>query len=473
MKVSFMKKWVAGVILLGILLSCNKSTDLGKDLLKDSLAETKSTNQLTFQFEGGRVDSVLVYEAFDENSSRSSNQVSVFVAGDIDDPVFGHTESEIYTQFRTDPRPDLNVSASLGFAVDSAYMVFYYDTLGFYGDTNAQVDLSVYPLAEAPDIARDYYSTSALPTLPAAVGTVKGITPSLRDSFDIYFKDRFGNQDTFLVRGAVKVPITDMAYLDKFLLDTTPFYQPKELSNFLPGIKIEVHTKGKRTIGLDLNSPRSFIQVYYHSADTSLSHRFYFDERLEYENPLVKLVHQTHDYTGTQVDVFLQQQPNLPYAYLQGLSGVRAKIKLGDIPQDLNGEVTVNLAKLHLPVRFLPGDDSVRFSPPLTIVTSTRTDQGAYVLTKEAQYAWEQFVRNRDLPFLNARFGGVLSKDDNGRYYYDINISSYVQDYLLGRNDGNFYISLVGSQNNPKRVVFCTPNSTECSAGLKVIYTKY
>ncbi len=473
MKLPFIKKCFVLAGVATVLFACNNPDDIGKGLLDGSLANTKSTNALGFAFTDGKIDSVLVYEAYDENRLRSTNQISVFVAGDIDDPVFGKTSSEIYTQFRTDPRPDIDVSADLGFSVDSAYMVLYYDTLGFYGDTSAPVDIKVHSLNEAPDVRANYYTSSQLPYMPVPIGQRTKLIPSLKDSFFIYFKNRFGEPDTFKVRGAVKIPLTDPVFLNRFLLDTTAFFQPKELPAFLPGFHIQVESSGKRMIGLDLNSSRSFIEVFYHSPDTTLDLRYYFDERLEYENPLVKIVHQSHNYAGTPVETFLNASNGQKHAFLQGLSGIRSHVQLNALPKPLQGDVSVNLAEIHLPVEFLPGDDSLLFPPPRTIVTALRTDKAEYTLTREAKFAWEEFLRNRDYLYLEQRYGGTLKTAENGSKYYDINITTFVQDYILGRNDGSFYISLVGSQNNPKRVVFCSPNSSECSAGLKVIYTEY
>ncbi len=470
---SVWKRFALGVMAFWI-IGCNDPTDLGKDLLKDSLNETESTQQLGISFVGGYTDSVLVYQAYRESQFRTSSQISVFVAGDMEDPIFGKTKSEIYTQFRTDPRPDLDLSAKNGFVVDSAYMVVFYDTTGFYGDSLAPIDINVFGLTEVPDPRADYYTTKTFETSSNPIGWAKGLLPSLKDSFYIYFRNRFNEPDTFKIHGAAKVLFKDPSFLQGFLLDTTAFFQPKELPNFLPGIKVEVATGGKRLIGLDFNSPRSFIQVYYHSPDTIINHRFYFDERLEYENPLVRVVHQSHEYTGTPVQEYIANPEKSESAFLQGLSGIRSKLQLGDIPTELDGKISVSLAKLHIPVKVLPGDNTKLFTPPISIVTATKDDAGVYILTKEAQYAWESFLRTRDYIFLNSRYGGVLSKDkDTGQMYYDINITSFVQDYLFGRNDGSFYLSLVGSQNNPKRVVFCTLNSMECPTTLSVIYTKY
>jgi|GEM_PF-7064900 len=449
---------------------CNKPNNIGSDIAGNTIDSIYTTRDIGFATYVGPADSVRTWEAFVDNTINPS-KLERFLCGTVHDPIFGTLQSTIFTQIRTESDPDLDLSPDRGFRVDSAFILLQVDTSVDYGDLKAKMDILLFELAEQLQPARDYFTTDSVPYFPLPVGKATAVRPSPKDTVRIVFKAST-TVDTFLYPGAVKIPITDKALLQKLLFDSTVFQNPSSLSQHFNGFRIEVHPENaNRLVGFVLSTFQSFLQVHYSNADTVIHRRYFFNDYPIADVVAVKGITVRRNYAGTLVDS-LQSTPHADaFGLLQGLGGVRSRIQLEAPPDSLRNRVAIHRATLRLRTVLLPEDDTLLYPPPKIVVTAHRHADGSYTLTEEAALAVNSYLQNDDLHRLRVTYGGILSADPNGTYY-EINITSFVQDYFYGQNDGQFYITLIHSQDNPHRLVFCSANTTQCDSYLEILYSK-
>ena len=461
-----------GLFVLAIyaLSQCNKPNNIGSDLAGNTIDSIYTTRKIGFSTYVGPADSVRTWEAFVDNTINPS-KLERFLCGEIRDPIFGPLQSTIFTQIRTESDPDLDLSQERGFRVDSAFILLQIDTTVDYGDPKAKMDILLYELAEQLQPARDYYTSDSVPYHPIVVGKATAVRPSPKDTVRISFKAT-STVDTFLYAGAVKIPITDDVLLQKLLFDSTVFQNPSTLSKHFYGFRIEVHPENSnRLVGFALSTFQSFLQVHYSNADTVIHRRYFFNDYPIADVVAVKGITVRRNYANTLVDSLRSTPEADDYGLLQGLGGVRSRIQLDPLPDSLRNRVAVHLATLRLRTVQLDRDDTLLYPPPKIVVTAYRHADGSYTLTREASLAVNDYLQNDDLYRLRVTYGGILSADQKGTYY-EINITSFVQDYFYGQNDGQFYISLINSQDNPYRLVFCPPRTANCDSYVEILYSK-
>ena len=140
--------------------ACNDPTVIGSDLLGDDNLNLAYTDTITIISKTIKdVDSVLTYSTsgFDPASFRLSTQL----IGNLEEPIFGAAESELYADLR------LNFSVIPQFArgefkdlvsLDSMILVLPWDTLGIYGDTLQDYTLEIFEIDENIDPEIEHYS---------------------------------------------------------------------------------------------------------------------------------------------------------------------------------------------------------------------------------------------------------------------------------------------------------------------------
>jgi hypothetical protein len=123
-------------LLLGLVLAaCSKSTIVGSEILSDDFVDVAFTDTTTIKLLNIKADSTRVYPPGN----------SIFLLGDIEDPVFGKTSTEVYTQIRKlFDIPDMENAV-----LDSVVLSVSVNSSGFWGDSLAIQEIEVYELGES------------------------------------------------------------------------------------------------------------------------------------------------------------------------------------------------------------------------------------------------------------------------------------------------------------------------------------
>ena len=133
------------VLFIGI-QSCNDPTSIGAELLEEDQANIGFTDTITLSATTIPSDTIRTYSP--------SAQIRSYLFGNMTDPVFGTSKSELYLEARLSfLQPDF-----FSIEVDSIVLVLPYDTASFYGTWQEEFGLDVFELAEKMDRTADYNS---------------------------------------------------------------------------------------------------------------------------------------------------------------------------------------------------------------------------------------------------------------------------------------------------------------------------
>ncbi|MFN0013852.1 MAG: DUF4270 family protein [Saprospiraceae bacterium] len=436
---------------LALVAACTKPTAFGAERLDEELAEFGYIDTLTLQCTILPEDSLVT-------SDRSSNS-GVFFCGQINDPVFGRSQADLYSLFRMqDLGPNFKNAK-----VDSIVMFLRYASGAVYGDTLAEQMLEVRRIAAGSNLRwdRDFYSNESLP------------------SGDLIGSATFFPQPTTLVnlfdtitKGAyIRIPL-DNAFGQE-LLDTDSLTLTSDTLFWekLRGLHISARSTANpgAMLAFDLNNATfSRVRLYYkYDPDTVATSRI-FEFSFVGGN---KFVGFQHDYAGSTVAPYLGGQPANDYLFVQGMSGLRVKV---EIPYaHLLEDIAVNKAELELTAATLPNDnpnlklaDQLVFTEIIGDTVTTLTSDVLYSLGSTLTGGFNFF-------------GGFAEKESPGgtavdRYRMTLTrrFQKMVDNTSGSIKDQTLYVNVYPQSRSTKRAVFYGPKNTTFPAKLTVKYTR-
>ncbi len=341
--------------------SCTKPTPFGSGLLYDQQAEYAYTDTLTLQYTLETEDSVI--------TSDRSSIADYMLCGQLIDPVFGKSQSDIYTLFRLSYLGPNFKNA----VIDSIVMYLQYSSSGFYGDTMQAQNLRVYRLAADTVLQwdADYYSNQSLP-VGDQIGEVMGFLPTPKTVGYLL-------GDTTSKGAYLRIPLDNAFGQELLNMDSLNLTADTTFWQKLRGLRISSEPAGApgAMMAFALNSSAfSRIRLYYKQDTTASSYDFSFVGGNKFTNF-------QHDYTGTDIATKLHQ-PLDDQLYLQGMSGLRLKL---EIPYaHLLDHVAVNKAELLLTTATLPNDNDL-LTPADQLVFTESLGDTTYAFTTDVLYS--------------------------------------------------------------------------------------
>lgn len=443
---------LAGLLLaaLSIWAGCKKPSPLGAELLGDEYADYAYTDTITVRCTIEREDSSLT-------SDRSST-AEYFLCGELTDPQFGRSTSDLYTlMLGQNLNPNFDTAAE---TFDSLVMYLRYDIAGFYGDTLATPQtLRVLRLDPGQLISEtsDYYSNDQF-AATEELGRVENFKPkpSTKDSlFD-------GIKGPFL-----RVVMKPEFGQELFNLDSASYSVDSLFFKKLRGLKIVSSAGGAipgAMMAFDLNdNSLSRMRLYYH-ADTTEKH---FDYFFQGANKFTHFEHD-HSFNGAPVGPAIGQLAD-EKLYVQGMEGVRVKVEF-PYANKLD-RIAVNQAKLVLTV----ADETPNLNPASQLFLTQLQGDTVFVTTSDVAYS---FGSNLTGGFIN--FGGSPIKVvDNGtsvtRYW--LTMSEIFQHIVDDDNSPDtkkrtVYLGVYPRSRTAGRVVLYGPKSLTFPAKLALRYTR-
>lgn len=441
------------LMLLIITTSCNQASLIETDVIDPDRADIVFIDSLSIFASSVEEDSVRTFN--------SLNLLSSYLCGDMDDPILGKAKAIINTQLRL--TGTLEDSVFIGIPtmdtqLDSVIFVLMYDTARFYGELNTLQNISVSLLTEDMDNNETYFSDKEFATEPQPLVTTS-INPS---EFDTTFTIISGI-DTIrppLMRIALdkNLPI----FKDVLFTENSSQYYESDTSflDVFKGIQIASTpvnpgtADGRTIMGFNLASSLSGLYLYYQD-DTTGTKTY----RFGVNNNAAQMVNFQHDYTGSEVEPFIENEINGDsLVFIQGMSGLNAKLR---IPYAQNLEnVIVNQAQLEFTVAtILPNDDPVFHNDPVPqLLISKLNDDGELTIISDLEAA----INVQDITGV---FGGNLtnvSKNNIVLRKYTMNISDHLQDMIDGveTSDAIFITALAKAQNAQRSILFGPGHST-------------
>lgn len=457
MKLTFFSYSIA-VLLAGAVLfwgnSCTKPTAFGADLLNDQLADYDYTDTLTLQCSILPEDSLVT-------SDRSST-AGTFLCGQLDDPVFGKSQSELFSLFRLQDLSPNFKNANL----DSIVLYVRYAPGGFYGDTTSAApmqNLQIHRVAAGSGIRwdRDYYSTETLPA-DELLGEATFV-PKPYEAVPLPF-------DTTLKGAYVRIPLNNAFGQELLDLDSLTLTSDTMFWGKLRGLRFTSSAMGSpgTMMAFDLNNTTySRIRLYFKYDSDTISTSRLFEFSFAGGN---KFMHFSHDYSGKRVAPYIGH-PADDLLFVQGMSGLRLKI---EIPYaHLLDDIAVNKAELSLTAAALPEDDPKLRLADQVVFTEIIGDT-ATTLTSDVLYSLGSTLTG-GFSF----FGGFPEKTIDGASTVDRYLLTLTRRFqaMVDNASGDIkkqtlYVNVYPQSRSATRAVFYGPKSTTFPAKLTLKYTR-
>ena len=453
--------FTAAALAIGLLptlfTGCTDPIDVGSDLLDEDRATVGFTDTLDINAITVIGDSVRTY------TSNLSTQLTTYLFGRMEEPLFGTTEASIYMT------PLLQRSQTTGLYVDFNYseesildsivLVLPIDSTGIYGQINSLFPIDVFEIEEDFDFESDgieYFSNISFQTKPMPL-----VSDVFRPTFDTTFVtdvllESLVDTATYAPHVRISLPMEfGQMLLDQ---DTSVYQTDSTFRELFKGLHLKPGGPSGGLINFDLfNKPWGGIYLYYREQS----------DTLEYVFPITalsgRISRYEHDYSGSLAGGFIESsEKGDSLLFLQGLQGLLVKLDIPNI-DELQGKI-VNQAELELNVATVDGYDLIVDPPAPQIIALKRNADGELVVIEDVA------VLPNDLDLY---FGGQPVETEAGTYQYRINLSVYLQYIIDGSEPETIYLALLPRSGNAGRVIFNGDETGERPARLKVSFTDF
>ena len=432
---------------IAIWSSCTRATIVGNDLLSDEIKIVGVADTFKLRARTVTEDSVITLSAV------SGPQIFLHVFGNLDDPHFGKTTSEVVTQMFLSNFG----SEFLDYEIDSVIMTLAYNTTRNYGSLDQPISVEIFRNDSALDVTQNYYSNDVFPRFPDPIGEKIDFIPNFEDSVKI---ERPG--DTSLVKAHMRIPMSDEFIEDLKSQTPATFEIDDSFASWFKGVQI-VMSEGENTmLGIRLNDSQSGMTIYYSDSDSSFysSYDFTFTGRLLVHVQVAKF---EHDYVGSAAEDFIDDWDlSDSLTFVQSFSGLNTEFEIVGLEDVEN--VLINQAILEFYVAELADDDLELYPETNQIQTRIENSEGRLINSRDVNLA----IGAGDLSF----FGGELTEDDDGNKVYRMNITASVQDILQGRAANSIFLSTFLKQNESSRVILYGPGHSDFPAKLRIVFTE-
>jgi hypothetical protein len=400
-----------------------------------------------------------------EDSLLTSQALSQYVLGNYWDPIFGKTNSSIYTQF-TFPTNDVNLDFASGgnellLSCDSLVLCLGYEPT-VYGDTTTAQTINVYQMTGLMAVNIPYKSDTTFSVYPVPVGT-KTFRPAPRTQVNIYGKPA-GTQ--------IRIPLDRS--IGQLILNNSGKPALATNASFVQLIKgFYIHSEGA------LNNPGEGCMMYLPLSDTLTKIRLYYKngnlplatgDSLHFDFNVdlnaARMEHFDHNYNAAdpKVQSALAQvnapaHPSQQTIFVSSLSGLKTKVEFPFVSNwAKKGLIAINRAELT--VHAIP--------PPPGTSPSYQAIQRLALVNIDSLGHEVIMVDNLEG---SDYFGGYYDRI-NSQYVF--HIDRYFQQLLTGKQKNNgLYLVSTGSATVADRVVLGGGNNTSgYKMSLRLSYTK-
>lgn len=428
-------------LLLGLVLAaCSKSTIVGSEILSDDFVDVAFTDTTTIKLLNIKADSTRVYPP---NSS-------TYLLGDIDDPVFGKTSTEVYSQIRKlFDIPDMENAV-----LDSVVLSVSISSSGFWGDSLAIQDIEVFELGESISDYDSIYSNQQFQK-GMLLGS-KSFNPVRTDTAAVVV-----NGDTLYYNNIFRMQL-DPSFGEKLLADTMALQNDTLIQELTNGLIIKASSVSNAVFGINnavyLDDYTNKVILYYTSNDTiTRKHALTLGGK--------RGMYIDNDRSNALIDNYLQNQEGSDT--LLFLSGLQNSNLMMEIPS-LDGfdDVMINYAEIEFYVATL--DNSLRYTGVEQIHMLNEDEEGNLSYIEDLNISIIQNVINY--------YDGLLVEEENEEGFmikkYNINFTNELK-RRINEGDTSTRLLLVPaiSSSRAYRSLLFGPESSSYPARLKITYT--
>lgn len=457
-------KLAFGALFVGLLclMSCNDPTLIGGDVLESDQFNIQSTEDIEI------LASTVYAEPVRTFDSIINYQLTDYLIGQIDDPIFGRYKSSVYVEFDVNGgiKPDFTNEV-----LDSAIIVFPLNTSNSYGDAYGQTfDLDFSIISQRLEASLNRFSNEGVDVDPV-LQTIP-VTPSSADV--LFISD---DNDTTRLDPHLRIPVPDVLAQEiyqeantDFTDSTTVFDSNNDFQDFFPGFFISpTSSMPNGMFSVQLRSSTFGARMEFHTSR--------LDTTFVYSFPVgsftTKFTTFDHDFSGTIVEDFVGQGKSGgdSLLFVQSLEGTDIQLEFAGLA-DFQ-DIVVNKAELVFEADSLPGENYDLYPLTPQLMINEVTDDGETELIEDLIILIGRYGSTDGLNI----FGG--SPDENG--VYRMNISGHFQRMVDGEatnilritplNGGGDLTSL-NRGNRANKAVIKGPGRTTGRMKLVLNYTK-
>lgn len=437
---------------------CEDQSVIGVDLLDGESIDVIYTDTLTLKANTIlRVDEPLA-------TYRIGSSVQTLLIGNLDDPLFGPSSSQIFIE--TGIKGVVSLPDYSEGVFDSMVLVLALDTLGSYGEV-ASHDIEVYALEENISELDTIYHNDVFATAMSPIGSRQGVTINAKDS-TIITNHADGEQITNPPQLRVRLDddFGTMVFNDTFAVKSDSAFM-----ELLGGINVRSTSANNSMFGVNLNatSTASFassIIMYYTVEDTIKS-------TFTYSLSGVKFSSFESDLTGSEVATSIGDiDKGKEKLYIQSMLGPNIEFDISSV-KSLSSKL-LNKVELEFYQEIQTPEDQLLYNPITDIIASNRNDAGELQIIEDIQLAlMQQGDTNINRTVI---FGGDIEQVEiNGVTLnkYTLNITNHVQ-FLNNNPEENhqLIITPLSRIERPTRSVIYGTENLLYPAKLKVTYTE-
>lgn len=363
--------------------------------------------------------------------SLSTKQVGYSFIGNMNDPIFGNSNFDFYTQF------SLSTSSLIwGDDAVADSMVLHLCYNGYYGDTtDKQLTVKIYEISELMYADSTYKSDM---TLECETEELANMTFVPRPLTPI---------DTVLDRGVLSIPI-DISLGEKLIANGV-YETNDDFKEAFKGLHLvcDKNDEVASVISFNLTHSYTYLRLYYHNSEDTLDYDFTIS------SSDVRFNHYTHDYSNSEITLF--DTVNNPKLYVQGAAGTRVWVKFPNIQawarniaDSLNTNIAINEAKLILSGAVT---DTAMYNPPAKLVAAgAKFDADTTYAILPDQYVSSEY------------FGGSYSAE-TAQVWFRITeyLQNVIQNGVYATQCDGILIYVDQGSSSPHRWAFYGPQTTE------------
>ena len=423
-------KLAFGALVLGFLLlmSCNKSSLIGSDLLEEDEFDLRSSDDIEILARSVYAQPVKTFDTI------SNFQLTDYLIGQIDDPVFGTYASSLFVEF------DLSLSGKPDFEgqiLDSAIIILAFDGSNAYGGAlNQPIEVEISKIANRFEPGTNYFSNDEI-----ATGEILG-TVTMFPSPDSVRIEIPNSTSLRVLPPHFRIPLPAALAQEIFSnTDSINFNSSNDFQNFFPGLAFKPVGTNQGIFGVELRAPVNpspRIEFFYHQDTLFESYSF------PVGTFATKLTTFTHDHSNTIVDEFVQkgQAGGDSLLFIQSMEGVDIEIEFPDLSAYQG--IVVNKAELIFEIDSLPGYDLSLYPPTERLIINeieTDGDNDDFTIIEDLITLITRYSASGAFTI----FGGA--PDDDG--VYSMNITAHFQRIVDGEVSNKLLITPLNGNDQP------------------------
>lgn len=454
-----MKQIVFFIVIISFIIipfSCTEPTLIGSELLEEDQANLNFTNELAV------AATTIAGTPVPTHNESITFQLTRFLLGQIEDPVFGKSTASLYSQMS---RGTDSLYTTGAVTVDSVILSMGYDSTAVFGDISEAFEVEVFRLEEDLQNETEYFSNQNFMTGAEPIGKGRFIP-----AFDSIFIVDYSGETPANVkeRPHARIPL-NIEFGEALLADRTIYESEEAFAAAFKGFLVRPTNTTPGLASFSFVNTISRITVYYKTVFGEVKRQYNYP--FQFIN--ARFSNFLHEIEGSEAgNAVNSSMPD--FLYLQGMQGYNIEVSFPDITT-LGARTIVNKAELELTA--VTTDTTALISQ----IIPSKTENGERTIINDILSSF----RGAGNTLLTSVAGGVPvveEVDGTTVIKYRLNVSAHFQDIIdgtvdntitlsAGMEENRYYVRSLTKAETANRVVFYGPGHPTFAPKLNLTFT--